>query len=599
MQADIALRLAGDILDDHFGSAVRLVGSSLLARGPLSIQDLLRFTAEECTSTQQEPLRFHHVRNALLTLVQHGLVIAKPHPVASQSGDSIQSLKQVYTMDVEDVLNRLRFPKFLEYCFYQYGDLGYELMCVMLNNGSCTVDHAVREVMLGLRDVTDEELRGEFKRLVDERLLRAVEPAQIRLPAEAPASSSSSLPLPLAGAAVAEGVAVQAQGDPVPIANGDLGEVSGGASSSSAAKRPRVAGADGKMAVVGTAAPAPAVTVVYRYNRAVLDLAVFKGLICRLIEERIDSHAAQVITALLTAVRPKERGSGVDADFLRFPQIEKRMLDLGFKNAGRDPKREQAQLLERLSLLAAHKDGLLKRRSVTGPAPVSFAPAPIADLDADIAPASAAAGPGKRRRGPVGAAAAVPVVSGGARHGGDQPPVVMLEWCIDWGTVKKLLTNATTSQIIRDQFGTEGLRMFNLLRESSPPQKLEDKQIFEVCFVQPLEGREILNEMVRRSIVNWQEVPRGGGAPLTASFWLYYVDLRRLNASLLWNVLQAMLNLRVRFRLEVDKGRLLESRQGSLTKKEIHALKEGRRKEDIIERSFLVLDAALLIYRMT
>merc|ERR1712048_194842 len=102
---------------------------------------------------------------------------------------------------------------------------------------------------------------------------------------------------------------------------------------------------------------------------------------------------------------------------------------------------------------------------------------------------------------------------------------------------------------------------------------------------------EILNEMCRRSIVHWQEVPKSASTPNNniSLFWLYYVDRSRLKQQLLWNVYQSILNLRVRFRVETARVLPLESRRDSLNQKERKALNEGRRIEDVLERSFLVL----------
>merc|ERR1712060_944728 len=99
--------------------------------------------------------------------------------------------------------------------------------------------------------------------------------------------------------------------------------------------------------------------------------------------------------------------------------------------------------------------------------------------------------------------------------------------------------------------GTVGLRIFNLLNERWPPQRLEDKDIFQTRMVPHEEGREVLNEMVCRHMVSWQEVPRSAASStstLASSFWLYYVDPRRVDLALVQNSIQAILNMRVRFR---------------------------------------------------
>lgn len=560
MQASVALNLAADIIEDHFGRAVRIVADVLLIRGQLSIQEIVRFTKEECNAIQQQPLKFQHIRNSLLLLLQHGLLVARPHPTASQSGDEVQQMKQVYGIPIEEVFARIRFSKYIEHICDQFGDIPAEMLCTVLKYGTASAEFIVEECRKALAGVTDAQLHGEFQRLINENVVRVIEPFQ-GVPTDPADSSRQNRP---------------SQGATAPIRDADSdsqseGEQPGGQKATvqtpSKLDRPAVPSKPVR--------PANLPVYVYRYNRRVLDLSLVKGLICRLVEERINQHAGQVVATLLSAVRPTSQlgGTGVDVDWLKFPQIAQRMKELGFCAQGRDPEREKEKLRKVLTLLAAHKDALLRQRTVTS---------------AGSASAGGSGRPTKSRRGSAQSAAV-----------GDEaePEEETNEWCIEWPRAKKILINATTTQLIRDQFGTAGLRIFNLLSEGNPPQRLEDSHIFNICMIPPTEGREILHAMITRGILTWQEISRGANSPLVASYWLHYVDRRRLEASLTWNVLQAILNLRVRFRVEMERGQLLESRQDSLTKKELQALNAGRRVEDILERSFLVLDAALMIFR--
>jgi len=287
---------------------------------------------------------------------------------------------------------------------------------------------------------------------------------------------------------------------------------------------------------------------------------------------------------------------------MQLAAIEKKMKDLGFHQPGRDPEREREKLRKVLDLLSAHKDGLIRRRSVQQGG--DFTEVLVGEGKTQSWERCAVVGKGDRHgvvhvrllaadaEGRERVLANVP--SEALRRG---PDTLVHEWCVEWQGARRLLLASATSQLIRDQFGTVGLRIFNLLNERTPPQKLEEKDIFRACMVPPEEGREILNAMVRRYIVTWQEVPRSANTPLSLSYWLYYVDRRRVELAILQNVMQATLNLRVRFRAESAKVVPLESRRDSLSGKEQKALYEGRRTEDILERSFLVLDVAVLIFR--
>jgi len=265
------------------------------------------------------------------------------------------------------------------------------------------------------------------------------------------------------------------------------------------------------------------------------------------------------MTVLLTAVtiehgRPNTR-------FMKFREIEDMMGKLGFHQPGRDPAREVQQLSKALEYLTSLK--IITKRT-------------LSQAQRHAANSSGADG-----------------------NGEVHDP--LFEWSVEFSSVKNLLKQSVTSQLIRDQFGLPGLRIFNLLNEGRIPQKLEEKDITSRCMVKPEQSREILNAMVLRHIVHWQEVAKRESTnslqPFGGSFWFYYVDRKHLDMCMLHDVYQALLNLRVRFRTVVANTAPLESRAASLTSEERANLASGRRNEDILERSFLVLDAALLVYR--
>ncbi|CAJ1368861.1 unnamed protein product, partial [Effrenium voratum] len=103
--------------------------------------------------------------------------------------------------------------------------------------------------------------------------------------------------------------------------------------------------------------------------------------------------------------------------------------------------------------------------------------------------------------------------------------------------------------------------------------------------------------MVKSSLLQWQQLARSSDGAVANSNWLYYVDPRRLGFAVQDLAMQAILNLRVRFRAENARIIPLESRAHSLSAKERQMLKEGRRIEDLLERGFLLLDAVLLAMR--
>mmetsp|Transcript_104689 Transcript_104689/g.207993 ORF Transcript_104689/g.207993 Transcript_104689/m.207993 type:complete len:566 (+) Transcript_104689:113-1810(+) len=558
-----AIHLAANVLRDHFGDVVERVGLVMLERGPLSVQDVLRFGGiPSCAGTDSmliEPLTFQQVRNALLTLVQHGVVRTKPRVEVANS-DSVRSMLQVYTIDIEEVFARMRFPHFLEYVRATYGDVAQELLFTALKYGRVTANIIKTEAREALGNVSVEEVEEELKRLLDDRVLHVVAPF------------GSAVGGPVAVTACSTGPVTSA----VPSSHARLPQ-SGGSAPSSAAAEPaqsgkrKLADDDQQLAAWDPGdAPRRIRESVYRYDMGTLNLCMCKSLICRVVEERVNGHAAQVLTSILTAVQPGESSAenrGVSVQYMSFEAVEQKMRDLGHHQPGRDPEREREKLRKVLDLLSAHKDSLVSRRHVAGP---------TSNFKAAEKGSSGSTADAVRR-----------VVDGGPQ----------CEWAVDWHGARRLLLSSTTSQLIRDQFGPFGLRIFNLLNERNPPQKLEEKDIFNICMVPPEEGRAVLNAMVQSCVVSWQEVPRSANTPLSASYWLYYVDRRRVELTMLQSVLQAALNLRLRFAAESAVVEPLESRRDSLSARERAALNEGRRIEDTLERSFLILDAAVLVFR--
>lgn len=527
MNSDIAIQLAADILEDNFGGAAKRVGTVLLERGALSLQNLIRFVNED-EGVDVGRLRFVEVRNTLLTFVQHGLVVAKSS--LPSEADSSRAIPQLYSMNLDEVLSRLHFSAFTEYVLWIFGEIPFQLVCVILMHGRAARSFMISEVQKRVKDdVSEEDITTDLQGLLSVGLVCLVPPLFV---SEAGGASQA-----------------KADEDHQP------------------GRRKRMLGEDPQEQQQLQAAQRPQdKDMVYTFSRSAFNLCLVKNLLCRIIEERTNQpFAGKVLAALLTSVRPAETGNRVNTDYMTLQDIKARMREMGLIEAqGRDHKTDEdaQKLIRYLNLLGPENRGqpeeegvrLLKRRYLRSTA-------------------TAVGGP---------------------------PSEDCAAWAVDWSYASKTLMNAVTSHLIRDQFGVSGFRIFNLLNERTPPQKLEEAQIFRSCMLAHDTGREILNQMCRRHILQWQEVAKGGGArdqPMYGSFWLYYVDRKHVEMSVMHDVLQAILNLRVRFRTEVQKTVHLEGRPRSLTSGERSTLLKSYRSQDVLERSFLVLDSVLLVFR--
>eukprot|EP00927_Polykrikos_kofoidii_P054990 TRINITY_DN49306_c0_g1_i1.p1 TRINITY_DN49306_c0_g1~~TRINITY_DN49306_c0_g1_i1.p1 ORF type:complete len:571 (+),score=86.76 TRINITY_DN49306_c0_g1_i1:76-1788(+) len=562
--SEVTISLAADVLRDHFGTVAALIGQLLIEKGSLSLQEVLQYARQGLAG---EEIRFPAARNALLTLVRHGVVTASPHPQVADG--EARGVMMVYVIDIDDVLVRLRFPHFLEYALAVHGPIAYQLVFAVLRYGRCSAGFAFLEALRLDSNCSGADVESEFRKLVGLGLLRAVDMVQKQAQDEAAAEASSA--------------SADARGE---TSDTDLRRLAGQKRQRDEDAKHGIHDSTSIVATGNSAVPErkgdDITNVVYTFNTGEWNLCLCKSILCRIAEERINGHAALVLTAMLSSVRLTNTAARVSTEYMRFSKVEQRMQDIGARRPGADPKREHEKLVNVLDFMATHPDGLVRKRLVKVSSNED-----TGDGDND----GTRRGAGRKGRSPATPAATV------------QGSVVVMqevpEWTIDWMGVRRLLLNSAVSQLVRDQFGMFGLRVFNLLVDRQPPQKLEDKDIFQHCMVPQESGRETLNKMVARSVVMLQEVPKSAAAPLAASFWLYYVDHRRAEIALFNSVVQATLNMRVRFRVETAKVAPLESRGsfGGLTSQECRELDAGRKREDALERTVLSLDTAALMFR--
>ena len=517
MDSPNAIGLSVDLLQDAFGDVVAKVGEMLLERGQLTIREILAYGKEV---VDDDDLTFSQVRNALLVLTQHGLVNFHPF---RQSQDG-KAHVQVYAIDIEEVLARIRFPQYLEYVGCKYGPLGQELLEVVFKFGR-VARHVLKETSVSGRSPSPEEIQEALRLLVTERILRPVDRDR----------SSSSRPETAAASAAASPASSAGPSGPRREPRPEK------------RKRPRLedvisAGAAELSRDEPTEEANEMKDAVYRYDRVNLDLCLRKTALCRLVEEQSSEHAAMAMHAMLHWVVPNQSGEGVTSNYANLEQVYQKNVGL-LKAEGRDPSRVKEKLRSNLDMLAKHQDQILRKRV-----------AAIKESD-------------------------------------------MSEWIVDWDRACECLRRMALSQFIRDRFGKLGLRIFNLLLEESPPQRLEEAYIFKACMIPMLDGRELLQSMAKNSVLCWQQVARSSDGAVANSVWLYYVDIRRMVPSMLDLAYNAMLNLRVRFRAESARVAPMESRALSLGSRARQSLRQGRRVEDLLERSFLLLDALPLLCR--
>ncbi|KAK7279052.1 hypothetical protein RJT34_24095 [Clitoria ternatea] len=135
------IKFAVHIITKDFGNLVAKVCEYLFSHGPLTLDQLVRHT--ELTNEQ--------VKNSLLVLIQHNC--AQPFVSAPQEGADDEAGKlrvgTQYLVLFDNILHRLRFPKFLEIVSSKFNDECVDILKGLLRDGRLTLKQMVDRASQG------------------------------------------------------------------------------------------------------------------------------------------------------------------------------------------------------------------------------------------------------------------------------------------------------------------------------------------------------------------------------------------------------------------------------------------------------------------
>ncbi|KAL4595149.1 hypothetical protein ACB092_12G070600 [Castanea dentata] len=146
MATPYGIKLAVHLITNHFGTLVAKVCDNLLRRGPLTLQQVIRYT--ELTPQQ--------VKNSLLILIQHNCVQAFTLESQGGFGDGPKANTQ-YLALFSNILHRMRFPKFLEIVSRELDQECKELLEGLLQNGRLTLVQMVERAKSKRKDGCRED----------------------------------------------------------------------------------------------------------------------------------------------------------------------------------------------------------------------------------------------------------------------------------------------------------------------------------------------------------------------------------------------------------------------------------------------------------
>ncbi|KAL5730911.1 hypothetical protein ACHQM5_003694 [Ranunculus cassubicifolius] len=153
--SEYGIKLALNIISAHFGNLVTKICECLLHKGTLTLSDIIRFTN----------LPSQQANNCLLVLIQHNCV--QP---SSQDGEGEMAKGVSYDVVFDNILHRMRFPKFLSVVLDEFDEECVEIVEELLQHGRLSFEQIVSRGMAkrneGDRDI-QEAIRENFEKLVN------------------------------------------------------------------------------------------------------------------------------------------------------------------------------------------------------------------------------------------------------------------------------------------------------------------------------------------------------------------------------------------------------------------------------------------------
>ena len=297
--------------------------------------------------------------------------------------------------------------------------------------------------------------------------------------------------------------------------------------------------------------------LVLTWNLPELSLELFKEAVNDLITHRLGSEAAEVFRLACLTVRAT--GDRPMCDWLTADDLvqwwwatQPQNIAPAERQKLLDDKRDR--IMRYLSLLSKHPDCRIFNSRVE----------------------RVASAPAKRRRGAAAPAA-------------EPEPPTEGSYRVDWKSVCSAVEGDLLQTLVLIKTGScEGLRIYNLLRSGKRQAlALDAGQISEACLIGREETQKILHALTASGLVQMQEAgagtARGRGAPAVTGSWQYIVDSGKAREALARQLCQTTLNLRRRFRLEVQRQTRMEDRAQSLTDSERKYLEAVIQAQDVLE----------------
>ncbi|CAK9225893.1 unnamed protein product [Sphagnum troendelagicum] len=527
MATQFGRKLACELIFSHFGESVQKVCKSLVYHGQLSLPEIAHYT--EMSTTQ--------IHNSLLVLVQHSCIQAFKVEHGG-IGSAPPRVLTLYIALTDNILHRMRFPKFLVLVKEDVGDQAEALVEGLLEHGRLTLEQLIQQAA-ALAGKAEGEVatvvKDCFQRLLANHYIErcpvpepslcpniAVEPAK----KTACGAEGQGASLLAANGAISEEQRIMSAAAPTdaerfqaPVSLISMGgtHTEMGGSNPVGQKRKREAlQIDAKTA---TAAAMDEKEVLWRVNYEEFVRRLRHQACVALVRSRIDAMAGTVLEGMLDATCRHETSVKQHSSVPMSIEIimdSVRNLQLG-----------QGMTVERLQV------GLQQL---------------VSDSAASLSP--------------------------------------------DLHKIIELLRQNEVEGIVLQRYGQECCRIFRLLGLNG---QLEQKQIGERAMV-PKDVRELLYRLLKDHYVQVQEVAKTAERVASKSIHLWCVDNQAVLHQVLDDIYHAASNLSQRLAHELEKEQQIHVPNANLTNSQQEQVKRIQSIMTVLEASLLKLDNAMLLF---
>ncbi|CAH7666876.1 hypothetical protein BY996DRAFT_4578276 [Phakopsora pachyrhizi] len=549
------IRLCEHILTQYYGHACGEVGSILLSRGRLPFNHLVRMSS----------LTANSIRAALIVLIQQNCVY---HSDTSSLAQTASSTNSVISGDLEyfeaipkEILSRIRFRKYIQITEELCGFDAKQLIEAVLENGKLRVSQLIPLLSDGIQNLVSDKkmdkmsehelnsnkikknqiLRSGILNLLGERYLKPSHPHHSINPVDLELAWEKQMIAELPGVPVAKDLKLIKERV---VDRFKLEEEQEFEEMCSFDKRRRKSSGKNDRNTQNKRHKADEITLdddmfvrvnYERFNMKIRD-SIFEQECLR----SFNLEAALVIRGMLSIAESKqESSSDLASDPISAQSIVIKLGDQSKKIKGCFPSRcsnGQFNLkLKNTGDLVAEMLAIMSKQDDLG------IPSTSAYLTGSLDKALAQLNPI-----PILSEKKSNVLGGGGGSGG------MREFKVEYGKYSVELRKSLVTRIVREKYGPEASRIVRILMNKG---RLDEKHLAKHAMMSLKESRELCLKLSAANIIELQEVPKTQDRQPSRTFYLFFIDFKKLVLNLSSQLRKSQTNLIIRTDEELKKSK--------------------------------------------